>query len=335
MRVAAITPGRNVPSARFRVRQFVAPLKGEGVALEEMPFGHGDAYPPAAKWRRPGWAALRLASLMPAVVRSRQFDTVLLQREMISSFATLEGMTGKPRFFDVDDSIHLLRGGNFARKIAGNCDAVIAGNSYLAEWYSKVSSNVHVLPTAIDTARYRPRARRAPASPVSIGWIGTSANFPYLAEIEPALANVLTNDDVHLRVMADRAPEFRTLAPKRWSFEQWSEASEVEMLQSLDIGLMPLPDTPWTRGKCSFKMLQYMACATPVVVSPVGMNAQVLAAGAIGAGAKNVDEWTDALRALIQSELMRNEAGLIGRKVVEENYSVAVIAPRLAKILRG
>jgi glycosyltransferase involved in cell wall biosynthesis len=335
MRVAAFTGGPAVPSGRFRVRQFIAPLATLDIAVTEMGHGGGGSYPPARRWQRPIWAATRLAALAPQVAASRRYDAVLLQREMLSSLTTLEGFTGRPRLFDVDDSIHLLRGGGFARKIASQCDRIIAGNEYLSEWYGRWNRNVSVLPTCVDTDRYAPPATRA-GTGTTIGWIGTSANFPYLDSIEPALKRALDSDPaLSLKVMADRAPVLPSIDPARWQFEQWSEAAEVAMIQSLDIGLMPLPDTDWTRGKCSFKMLQYMACGIPVIVSPVGMNVQVLAHGESGLAARDIEDWADAILALANAPDLRHRMGMMGRSVVESHYSVRSAAPKLAEILRG
>jgi glycosyltransferase involved in cell wall biosynthesis len=335
LRVAAFTGGVAVPSARFRVRQYIVPLADQGIMLDEMGHGSGGRYPPAGKWQRPLWAASRLSSLVPEVVRSHGYDAVLLQREMVSSFSTLEAFTGKPRLFDVDDSIHLLRGGSAARRIAVSCDRVIVGNDYLAEWYARCNSSVCVVPTAVDTDRFAP-IQHSESEQLTIGWIGTSANFPYLAAIEPALASVMADrPGVRVFVMADRPPAFTSLDSTRWQFSTWNEADEIAAIQAMDIGLMPLSDDPWTRGKCSFKMLQYMACGIPVVVSPVGMNAQVLAQGQFGIGAQSTSQWIEALHAMADSVDMRRRLGGAGRAVVEEHYSVRVIAPRLAQILRG
>jgi glycosyltransferase involved in cell wall biosynthesis len=335
VRVAAFTAGAAIPSARFRVRQFIEPLTAEGIAVHELGNGGGGSYPPAAKWQRPLWAMTRLAALVPDVLSSRGDDVVLLQREMLSSFATLERFTGRPRIFDVDDAIHLLRGGTFARRIVQGCDQVIAGNDYLAEWYGQWNRRVTVLPTAIDTERYLP-APRGEDDTLRIGWIGTSGNFPYLQAIEPALERAMAErPNLHLLVMADRAPHLPTLHAARVRFQTWSEAGEVAALQAMDIGVMPLPDDLWTRGKCSFKMLQYMACGVPVVVSPTGMNAQVLAGGEIGFGPADGAQWTEALLALIDSAELRRRMGSEGRRLAESTYSVHTIAPRLAQILRG
>lgn len=332
MRVAAFTGGLTVPSARFRVRQFVPLMADLGVMLDEMG-GYGGAYPPPETWKRPLWAAIRLAALTRAIHRARHYDAVLLQREMISSHFTFEGFTPQPRILDVDDAIHLLRGGHFARKLAMACDRVIAGNAFLAEWYRQYNKDVVILPTGVDAMRYVPAAP-ATRTHIVIGWIGTSANFPYLETLGPALARIVAaHPDVHIRIVSDRAPGFRQLGADRWTFVKWREASEISDIQSMDIGLMPLEDSLWARGKCSFKMLQYMACGLPVVVSPVGMNADVLAHGGLGLPANGEDDWYDALDYLVRSPQVRGEMGAKGRSVIEQHYATDVLAPQLAKHL--
>lgn len=335
IRVAAFTGGRTVPSARFRVRQFVAPLDRLGLDVVEMPTATS-VYPPAARWQRPAWAAARLTELGLQAVRSHRYDRVLLQREMLSSYATLERVTGRPRILDIDDAIHLLRGGDFIRRIAGACDRIICGNPWLADIYGGWNRNVVILPTGIDADRYCPvDTNDDTRGNVVIGWIGTAANFPYLEAIAPALGVILRRyPHVSLRIVSNAAPVLSGIDPTRWRFEPWSEAREIAEIQATDIGLMPLADTPWARGKCSFKMLQYMACGKPVVVSPIGMNADVLAMGDLGIGARGSDEWIDALDFLVASPRQRSQRGQVGRMVIEKIFSLDVLAPQLAGHLR-
>ena len=334
IKVAAFTGGRNVPSARFRVRQYQPLLGDVGISVDEMALATS-AYPPARQWQRPIWAAARLTELAAAAARSRRYDLTWLQREMLSTRATLEGWTGRPRMFDVDDSIHLLGDGRFAAAIAARCDLVIAGNAWLADWYSNANSRVEILPTPVDASRYRPAARTGDG-PVVVGWIGTGANLPFLEAIEAGLAAALErNPALRLAVVSNIAPSFRSIAADRWSFRPWSEAREIVDIQSFDIGLMPLRDDDWARGKCSFKMIQYMACGLPVVVSPVGMNREVMARGEVGFGADSVDDWADALSTLAADAGMRGRMGATGRGVVERDYSVEALAPRLAKLIGG
>ncbi len=332
MKVAAFTGGVKVPSARFRVRQYIPALQSYGVILDEIGM-RGGAYPPAAQWQRPIWGAARLAALGVAAVRSYAYDATLLQREMISSFTTVECLTHSPRIFDVDDAIHLQRGGGFARRLAQMSERVIAGNSFLAEWYSQWNRDVAIMPTGIDSDIYCPR-RVHTNGRITIGWIGTSANHSYLTAIEAALREILTrHSDAHLKIVSDQAPDFNMLNPTRWTFVPWSEIGEISDIQTMDIGIMPLADTPWSRGKCSFKMLQYMACGLPVVVAPVGMNAEVLNEATLGIAATSIDDWVDAIDALVASAQMRTQMGEAGRGVIEKKYAINVLAPQFAKHL--
>lgn len=333
LNVAAITGGQNVPSARFRVRQYLPALNAHGVCVEELK-SRSSAYPPQQRWLRPAWAAIRLAEMTGVAMQSRRYDVTLLQREMLSTFATLERWTGRPRVLDVDDAIHLYRGGTMAKTLATQCDRIICGNPHLAEIYRQWNRDVVVLPTAVDTARYCPSASDAPSETIVLGWIGTSANLSYLQGIEPALVEVLKlHPNVKLHVVCDKPPQFREVQTDRLQFTHWSAACEVAAIQSFSIGLMPLEDSPWARGKCSFKMLQYMACGLPVVVSPVGMNADVLKLADVGCGATTLDQWVDVLMNLVTDEAARLRLGLKGRQIAVNDFSVAALAPRLAAYL--
>jgi glycosyltransferase involved in cell wall biosynthesis len=333
IKVAAFVSGDAVPSARFRVRQYIAALREMGISFREMRT-HTTAYPPSQRILRPAWAAARLVELTPAVARSRHYDCVFLQRSMVSSFVTLEAWTGRPRVFDVDDAIHLRRGGEASRRLAAISHTVIAGNSWLADWYYRWNRNVVILPTAVDSDVYRPIPQRPDSEVVTVGWIGTSSNHPYLLAIEDAICDALeAQPRLSLKVVSDRPPPFRRLDRNRWTFVRWSEADEVQELQSMEIGIMPLADSDWARGKCSFKMLQYMACGIPVVVSPVGMNLEVLAQAELGIAATNRRQWADALCDLVASAELRAQMGSAGRQVVERRYATAIVAKELGNII--
>lgn len=338
LRVTALTGGAQVPSARFRVDQLAPALAACGVDLD-IRHARVSSYPPDSRVRRPLWLAATLAARLPDIAATRRSQVTLLQREFVSTMATLEGLTAGPRVLDVDDAIWLNRSdGGFARRLARQVDVVVAGNRYLADWFGAHAHRVEVLPTAIDTARFRPGSSagaEATAGPRIIGWTGLSANFPYLAAWEESLRAVLAAEpDVVLRVCADRRPPLDRLPAGRWEWVPWTPAVEVPFLQALDIGLMPLADTPWARGKCSFKMLQYLACGVPAVVSPVGMNAEVLAQGEVGLGAADPDAAAAAMLALLADPARRARMGQAGRSVVTTHYAVDVVAPRLAAILR-
>lgn len=334
MKVAAFTGGFDVPSARFRVRQLVPRLAQEQVIVDEF-VSPVSAFPPRRHGLRPFWLAAGIVSRIPQVIAGRHYDATLLQREFFSTLSTLERFTRRPRVLDVDDAIFLNRGGRFARQLAERSDLVICGNDFLAERFAAWTGRVAVLPTAVDTERYVPVARK-PNEAVVLGWIGTSGNYRYLLQIESAIAEVLArHPEARLKIVSDRPPLFSVLPAERVEFVRWTPDHEVSLIQSFDIGLMPLADGDWERGKCSFKMLQYMACGLPVVVSPVGMNRQVLALGTVGLGAAEKDDWIRGLDSLITQPQTAKAIGAAGRQVILEHFSVNVIAPKLAALLRS
>ena len=330
--VAAYTGGLNVPSARYRVRQLIPYLNTNGINMKEF-YPPVSKYPPVQKIARPFWGIASVSSRVPSIIAGYKFDITFLQRELISTLVTLEPFTKKPRVLDVDDAIFLHREGKTAQKLAGMCDHIICGNDLLAEKFSQWSSNISILPTAIDTELYRP-AKLVNEKKV-IGWIGTRGNFKYLYQIVESLEKVLScRNDLIFRVISDQRPIFNSRLDSMLDFVPWSAADEVEQLQRMTIGIMPLSDGEWERGKCSFKMLQYMACGIPVVVSPVGMNKQVLSMAESGFAANTQDEWVDTLNTLLDDESMCQQFGTNGRDVVEKNFSNEKIAIQLADLLK-
>lgn len=334
MNVVAFTGGRHVPGARFRVRQYIPKFLTLGIALRECPALFGQ-YPPKGKLLRPVWLAASLAERgLQALVR-RRYDAVLLQRELISTLLTAERFCKRPRILDVDDAIWLHPRGNFAGRLASLCDAVVCGNAYLADYFSRFCSVIHVVPTALDTQRFQPAGIATDRAAV-IGWSGISPNLPELTRIEPALFEVLTRiPDARLRVVCDQPPVFQRIAAHRVEYLRWAPEIEVSALQGMSVGLMPLTDSEWSRGKCAFKMLTYMACGVPVVVSPVGMNAEVLAMGAVGYAAKTESDWVESLIALLSKPADAMRMGAVGRWVIEQTFSVDVLAGKYARILHA
>jgi glycosyltransferase involved in cell wall biosynthesis len=278
-----------------------------------------------------------LAFRVPGVVATHRADVTWLERELHGGCPTLEFLVRRPYAFDVDDAVWLEKpfGRAAARSIARRAAVVIAGNEYLAAWFSAHCRDVRIVPTAIDVGRFfpatpNPDQRRR----FVVGWTGSSSNYPYLYEIEDPLAAFLVRRDSELRIVADVPPQFRKIGAEHISFIPWSLDVEASALRSMDVGIMPLPDDEWTRGKCSFKMLQYMATGLPVVVSPVGMNAELLGLGAIGFAARNPQEWAAALDRLWGDWQVRKELGGEGRRVAEARFSVEVVSMQLASIFR-
>lgn len=335
IKVAAFTGGSSVPSARFRVRQYVPALTADDIAVDELPCRLGK-YPPRSKLARPFWLAGTLCEQAANLRGLRRYDVVLLQREIISKLITLERWVHGPVLIDVDDAIFLFRDGYIARRLAEIADVVVCGNSYLADYFSQWNRTIHVIPTAVDTDRYRPAAEATGVvDSLVIGWIGTSSNMFELQAIEAPLAAALSHfPGAKLRIVCDRFPALPRLNRAQVEWVYWSESTEVAAIQGMNVGIMPLGDTAASRGKCSFKMLQYMACGLPSVVSAVGMNVEVARLGNCSLPVRDAGEWTDALIGLLKDPEQRRSMGQIAREVIERRFSVRVLAPRLADAIR-
>lgn len=328
LRVAAFTGGAALASARLRVRQYIAPLAGLGIAVQESWPSLG-AFPPRRRSLRPAWLVGTLAQRLPPIAAGWRADITLLQREMVSTLPTLEGWTRRPRLVDIDDAMHLHRGGVAARRLARLAELVVVGNSWLAEIWGGWNRAIAILPTPVDTDRCTPRPAPDEAA---IGWIGSAGNLRYLAAVAPALRRVTERfPGTAIAVCCDRPPALPGLAVR---YVPWSEDAEADFLASLTIGVMPLEDGPWERGKCSLKMLQYMAAGRPCVVSPVGMNNQLLREAELGRPATTIDQWTEALSSLLADRDAAARMGAAGRALAVARYSVAALAPRFAALLR-
>jgi glycosyltransferase involved in cell wall biosynthesis len=334
LRVIAYTGGHNAPARVPRVQSYVPHLRQLGIEITEHASRAGLYPPDSHMWLRSAWGLWNLAEHVPAVMRSYAYHVTLLQREMLSTFLTLEPFTKRPRVLDVDDAIWVHRGGSFARRLASLCDHVICGNRFLASQFSSWNPSVSVLPTAVDTARFVPLQLRQQGVRHTIGWLGLSSGFHFLYAIEPALRTVLDRDHtVKLRIVSNKPPNFSSLPQQQVEFVPYHREHEVAEIQAFTIGIMPLDQSVPSQGKCSFKMLQYMACGVPVMVSRYGMNTEVLAKGEIGIGACTLKEWVDGLHTLLGNPDLRRRLGENGRLIAERDFSTQVLAPQLAETL--
>ena len=331
--VLAFTGGETIPSARFRVRQYVKPLEVFGIVVDERA-SKARQYPPARSVSRPLWFVKGVLERLPQVATSARYDLVLFQRELLSTFVTLEPFAGRPRLLDVDDAIWLGKRGTFARRLGRLSDAVVCGNNFIADYFESCGCRTFVLPTGVDTARFGPGLGASKAGPPVVGWSGSGGNLAELERLEPMLVKVFQKHrDARLRVICNRPPRLKSLSERQVEFLTWSPDVEVPGLQDLCAGLMPLSDDEWAKGKCAYKMLTYMSCAIPVVVSPIGMNAEVLGLGEVGFGARSDEEWIESLDLLLSDEGLRTRMGANGRAVVEREFSVNRLVVKLADIL--
>ncbi|MDE2382834.1 MAG: glycosyltransferase, partial [Xanthomonadaceae bacterium] len=212
-------------------------------------------------------------------------------------------------------------------------DLVTVGNDYLAARAKAAGARrVEWLPTVVDLDRYPVPAGKEASAETVIGWIGSPATAQYLHQLTPALAQVASRHAVRCVAIGARADQLEGTPFEAWI---WCEDEEVDMLQRCDIGIMPLLDGHWERGKCGYKLIQYMACGLPVVASPVGVNADIVQPGVNGELAGITEEWVQILTGLVENAAIRQRMGEAGRESVEKTYSVQAQASRLANLLKN
>jgi glycosyltransferase involved in cell wall biosynthesis len=332
IKVAALTGGLNDPGSRFRIRQYIPRLANKDIVVREyIPyFGKSCGLP----------SPFKTCARIPAIFQSRDADLVWISRELVQGYETFERLLKRPRVMDVDDAIWLSwpLGRITAADIARAMDTVVVGNNYLAEYFGRYCKKVHVLPTAIDLARYqlRPNLAGEPPEKFVIGWTGLACNYRYLRTVAPVLQQFIQDHkQTELMLISNLPWKYNLPSADKVKFITWSKENEVTSLYSMSVGIMPLIDDRWTKGKCSFKMLQYMAVGLPVVVSPVGMNRDVLQKGNCGFAAASPDEWYEALDCLYNDWSLQTKLGRAGRKVVEDFYNADIVATELANIFKS
>lgn len=343
--VAALTLGSDVPSARFRVRQFIPALERRRIAVSEYPPDPTVAGQTARALKRVGYsrAAIPIQWLDTLLGRragiraARRSDITWISKQLVPGIPTLEKVLPRPIVLDVDDAMWLARpfGEAAARLAARTAECVVTGSRQLAEYYAQHNSNVHVVPTAIDLERFYPGPPRPPAGAFTIVWTGSRSTLPFLEALDRCLRDFFQKTpEARLLVICDASPRFQHLDTDRVDFLSWSPELESSALRAADVGIMPLPDTRLARGKCSFKMLQYMATGLPVIASPVGPNDDILRADDVGWPATDDSEWFAALMACSHDQTLAIEKGKRGRAVVARDYGLEPAADKLAQIFR-
>lgn len=340
---------RNGASSRYRSYQYLPYLENTGCDCTVSPlFDEGYL---EHKYRAGGW---RIGHLLRAffgrvatLLRARKFDLVVIEYEVLpyfpAFFERMLNMLGIPYVVDYDDAlfhqydnhknilVRWILGGKITR-VMHRASLVVAGNRYLAEYARRSGADqVAVVPTVVDLERYQ--AGKEPVEQggiFTIGWIGSPSTARYLEMIAPALAAVCADGNARVRLIGSGPVDLPGVPV---DLVPWSEATEVEEIRRFDVGMMPLPDSPWERGKCGFKLIQYMACGLPVVASPVGVNSEIVEEGGNGFLAADHDAWIRALTSLRDDALLRQCLGAAGRDKVERQYSLRVTGPRLAKLL--
>jgi glycosyltransferase involved in cell wall biosynthesis len=341
------------PSTRLRSLQYLDELERRGIDVEVQAL-FPDSYledlygdkPQAAKytaWRHYG-------RRVKALMRRRDHDLAWVEGELFPYLPYgLEAMLSRharPYVVDYDDALfhkYDLSPSPVVRRVLGckidrvmaSSACVIAGNPYLAARAERAKAGrVEIIPTVVDEQRYPTVAHEGRAQPV-IGWIGSPATEHYALDIRDVLLEVCAGGAARLVLVGARPETAARFEGVAVEVLPWSEETEAALIADMDIGIMPLRDGPWERGKCGYKIIQYMACGLPVVASPVGVNADIVRHGENGFLAADDEDWRRALRQLIASPDLRARQGGAGRRRVEAHYSLAAQAPRLADVLRS
>jgi glycosyltransferase involved in cell wall biosynthesis len=313
---------------RFRVEQYFPSMRDHGIEPMWQPFL--------------GSLKERLASYqgLPS------YDVVCIQRRLFSPFEFYHiRKRSKKILFDLDDAIMYRSSGSWVpfsfsrwfkfRRMVRGSDVITVGNQFLKEEVLKVDrgKEVALIPTCVDTSLYPRKKEVSDSSEFILGWIGTRGNLKYLKRLEPVFERIGRKfSHVRLKIVSNDfyEPSSLPVIKKTWRLED-----ENEDLISFDVGLMPLDDDPWSKGKCGLKIIQYLSVGVPVVCTPVGINRDIVNHGQNGFWATTPEEWVNQLSALIQDRGLRQKMGLQGIATVEDGYSLTVTSGKFLKVLES
>ena len=282
------------------------------------------------------------------IFRLYNYDLIFIHRESCPFgppiFEWLIYKLKKPIIFDFDDAVFLpnfnpvnsfyrfLKSQTKTKKIVRMSKKIIVSNGFLEEYARRFNSRVYVIPTPIDTEKFRPLCEKK-RKDLIIGWIGSPTTFSYLSIIFEPIQKLSRKYEFIFKIIGAGTPVF--IPGVKIENYEWNLKKEVENFQSIDIGVYPLPDTEWVKGKAAFKAIQYMAVGVPVVASPVGMTNEIIQDDVNGFFAKSNEEWVEKISRLIESLDLRKKIGFAGRRTVEEKFSVKENARKYLKILRS
>ena len=335
-------PAGRAPSQRFRFEQYLDALLAAGHTYHLAPFIS------VATWNilyQPGRAGAKALGILGGFARRlvllfrvSRYDFVFVHREAAPVGPPvfewiISKMLGKKLIYDFDDAIWLANtseankiaaGVKWHHKVADICRWAhknSCGNAYLADYARQFNPRAIVNPTTIDTIHLHNQVRdQAAPGRLVIGWTGTHSTLKYLDQVVPVLAKLEAEGlDFEFRVISNQPPAFPLSS---LVYLPWRKATEIADLLSFHVGLMPLEDDPWAKGKCAFKALQYMALGVPALVSPVGMNTEVVQHGQNGFVCATSAEWEASLRQLLADASLRQRLGTAARATIKQRYSV-------------
>lgn len=351
MRVLAVVPSiyDTSPGQRFRIEQWESILREAGVEMTYAPFEderlRSVLYQSGHMMAKVRAVAANMRRRRTEISDLGGYDLVYVFREAALLgppwFERKAARSGVPIVFDFDDAVFVsyrspsngyLSYLKFPAKTAEICRLsahVMAGNDYLAGYARQYNSDVTIIPTTIDTDIYPFVERDNEPDTIVIGWSGSFSTIQHLDTVRDVLADLAATEKFRLRVIG--TPVYKIPGVDTEAM-QWRSSTEVADLTKIDIGIMPLPDEDWTKGKCGLKALQYMALGIPTICSPVGVNSTIIEDGVNGFLAGTREEWIDKIKRLIHSAALRRQLGKAGRETVEQRYSARAIAPKVLEV---
>jgi glycosyltransferase involved in cell wall biosynthesis len=322
------------PSSRYRVFQFLEAFRKAGVDVHVQPllddsYFHFLRKPPSLS------RAIQKISYIISRFAARRKDLSkndaslsVIEHQLFPYFPFgLEKSFLPYRYIiEMDDAIYFTHPKKMPREIQ-NAAAIIVGNRTLADYATQFNQNVHVIPTVLNTDLFCPQVKR-PSQKIRIGWSGLEYNFKYLRKLEPVFLEILKYP-VEIVILSGSPPNGLSFP---FRFEKWDPDREVSQINEFDIGIMPLEMDEWCKAKCGMKLLQYMAVEIPAVVTPIGVNTEMINEGENGFTANRTEDWIRILVQLIENSELRSKLGKAGRKTVIEKYSLHTWFPKLLQI---
>lgn len=349
MRVLALAKyGTRAASTRQRMLQYAPFLARHGVDLDLRPLLDNDYLDALMNGRaksRTGVARSYIRRLGDLRTVGR-YDAVWVQYDLFPYLPLLDGLlpalSRTPVVYDLDDAVfHMYDAHRLAivRRLLGGklkplmrrAAVCLCGNAYLQDYVTAAGGRGIVVPTVVDTDHFRPATTRPSNQPFTVGWIGSPSTWRYVEPLLPTLLPALARIDARFLVVGAGVAA-RGIAGV--DAVDWTQEGEVPAIQSMDVGLMPVPDDRWERGKCGYKLIQYMACGLPVIASPVGVNATLVTPDEGFAG-RNAADWIAAIETLSRDPGMRAHMGANGRAKVVAHYSLASQEPVVLNALRA
>jgi len=338
---------RKGASSRLRTFQYLDYYESQGIHCTVFPFFNDEYLEEVYKYKRHNkWLSFK--SFIKRIIQLfgiKKYDKVVIEKELfpyLPAFFERFLYTLNVRYIvDYDDAIfhnydlhpnpifrRLLK--NKIKKVMRFAGHVVVGNDYLKQKAIEAGANkITIIPTVIDISKYRLRTKRV-MKDFTIGWIGSPITAKYLDALVPILKSLAEKYPIRLKLIGAN----KSLGLVIEELITWREADEADQINTFDVGIMPLEDNIWERGKCGYKLIQYMGCGVPVIGTPIGINAKLIIDGWNGFQATSLKDWETSLEHLIRSDAtVLNQLGMHGRQLVEEQYSLQVYGKKYSEIL--